>query len=229
VLHGPVAGQSGNPAHEVTDQCGPAWGVHHLGVELHSVELAGVVGDGGKGRAGRDADDLEAGGKARDPVAVAHPYGVAVALFPHTGKQRAVVLDLEFGAAEFAVVAGFDRAAELRHHGLLAIADAEHGELRLEHPVGRARGAHLGHAGGAAGKDHGFRLQPLQCAGRVVERYDLGIDPVLAHPAGDQLSDLAAEVDDEDGVWGCARLCLGHGQRTIGLWSAVQRPGRENC
>jgi len=30
------------------------------------------------------------------------------------------------------------------------------------------------------------------------ERGDFGVDPGLAHAAGDQLGNLAAEVDDED-------------------------------
>ncbi len=29
---------------------------------------------------------------------------------------------------------------------------------------------------------------------------DLAVDPVLAHPAGDELGELAAEVEDEDGL-----------------------------
>ena len=36
-----------------------------------------------------------------------------------------------------------------------------------------------------------------------VERRDLAIDPGLAHPPGDELGHLAAEIDDEDGNrWG---------------------------
>ena len=33
-----------------------------------------------------------------------------------------------------------------------------------------------------------------------LERHDLGIDAGLAHAARDELRDLAAEIDDEDGV-----------------------------
>ena len=113
--------------------------------------------------------------------------------------------DLQLGAAELAVVAAFDAAAHLRHHGLLAVADAEHRQARLEHPVGRARRAELGDAGRAAREDHGLGLQPLQGVLGLVEGHDLGVDALLAHAPGDQLRHLAAEIDDEDGV--------GHGRR----------------
>ena len=107
---------------------------------------------------------------------------------------------LEFGAAELAMMAAFHPAAHLRHHGLLAVADAEHGQPGLEHPVGRPGRAELGDAGRAAGEDHGLRLQPLQGLVGLVERHDLGVDALLAHAPGDQLRHLAAEIDDEDGI-----------------------------
>ena len=43
--------------------------------------------------------------------------------------------------------------------------------------------------------------------GGLLERHDLGIDPILAHAPGDELGHLGAEIDDEDLVVG-----LGHGR-----------------
>ena len=43
-------------------------------------------------------------------------------------------------------------------------------------------------------------LQPRERLVGAVERRDLAIDPGLAHPPGDQLGHLAAEIDDEDGI-----------------------------
>ncbi len=198
--HAPVARQAGDAAHEVADQLAAARGVRHLGVELHGVELALLVGDGGERRALRHADHLEAGRQARDAVAVAHPHGVALALLPDAVEQGGVSRHLELGAAELAMVAAFDAAAHLRHHGLLAVADAEHRQAGLEHPVGRARRAELGDAGRAAGQDDGLGLEALEGFFRLVEGHDLGVDALLAHAPRDQLRDLAAEIDDEDGV-----------------------------
>ena len=48
-------------------------------------------------------------------------------------------VDIEEGAAEFAVVAALDLAAELHAHGLLAVADAEHRHAGVEdRPAARA-------------------------------------------------------------------------------------------
>ena len=106
--HRPVAGQAGDAAHEVADQLAALGRVRHFGVELHGVELARLVGDGRERRALRHGHHLEAGRQLRDPVAVAHPHGVALALLPHALEQRRVAGHLELGAAELAVVPALD-------------------------------------------------------------------------------------------------------------------------
>jgi len=95
-------------------------------MELHRVKPATFIGDGRKRRALGNSHHLEAGGQARNAVAVAHPHRVAVALAPNAFKQPAVAGDLQLGAAELAMVPPLDAAAELGHHGLLAIANAEY-------------------------------------------------------------------------------------------------------
>ena len=52
----------------------PFGGVHHLGMELHAIELAGVVGDGRERRAVGDRHGAEAVGEPGDAVAMAHPH-----------------------------------------------------------------------------------------------------------------------------------------------------------
>src|SRR5690606_21635773 len=47
-------------------------------------------------------------------------------------------------------------------------------------------------SGGSEGVDEGLV--------HLVPRVDLAIDPVLAHPAGDKLGDLAAVVDDQQAL-----------------------------
>ena len=113
--HGPVARQAGDAVHEVADQlaaraaCAPPRG----GTARRRAAL--LVGDGRERRALGHADHLEARRQPRDAVAVAHPHGVVLALLPHALEQRAVAGDLELGAAELAVVAALDAAAQLRH------------------------------------------------------------------------------------------------------------------
>ena len=48
-------------------------------------------------------------------------------------------------------------------------------------------------------------LQPLERVSGGVERRDFGIDSGFTDAARDQLRDLAAEVDDEDGFSGLDR------------------------
>ena len=110
------------------------------------------------------------------------------------------------------MVPGLYAAAELRHHGLLAIADAEHRQPRLEHPIGGTRRAKLGDARRSTGEDHCPRFKPLKRVLGSVEGYDLRVDALLAHAAGDELRYLAAEIDDEDGV-GHGAPGLGPGRR----------------
>ena len=156
--HRPVALDAGDVVDEICQQFRAVGRVHHLGVELHGVEVAALVGDRREGRARRRADDPEALGDCGDTIAVAHPDLMARALGPDAIEQRALFLDFEKGAAKFAVVAGLDLAAELGAHGLFAVADAEHRNTRLEDRVGRARAADVDRGMRTAGKDDGFRL-----------------------------------------------------------------------
>ncbi len=93
-----------------------------------------------RARSPRSPTRRKAGRQAGDAVAVAHPHDVALARLPHAVEQRALGADGDLGAAEFAVVAAFDLAAELFGHGHLAVADAEHRHAGIEDRLRRARG-----------------------------------------------------------------------------------------
>ncbi len=155
--HGPVAGATGDGVDEIGEQRRAVRRVHHLGMELHAVEPARIVGDRRERRAGRDADGAEAGRQPRDAVAMAHPHRRPLADLEHAVEQRRLVDDLKLGAAELAGMPAFDHAAERRHHGLLAVADAEHRHAGIEQTRGAARRAGLVHAGRPAGEDDGAR------------------------------------------------------------------------
>jgi len=90
-------------------------------------------------------------------------------------------------------------AAQLLHHRLLAVADAEHRHAHLEHRLWRARRVRKRDAGGSAGEDNGLGLRLQERGFGLVERHDFAIDAGLAHAPRDQLRHLAAEVDDENG------------------------------
>jgi len=81
--HGPLARAAGYCADEIPEQRRALRRVHDLGVELHAVELARIVGDCRERRAGRDADGAESGRKPGHAVAVAHPHLRPLALLEH--------------------------------------------------------------------------------------------------------------------------------------------------
>ena len=187
---------------EIGDQLGPVRGMRDFGMELRPVELPLLVGDHRERRAVADRDDAEARREGGDLVAVAHPHLVPLADLPQAVEQRAILGDGDEGSPEFALplalVAGFDPAAELVAHHLLAVADAEDRQARLEQHLRRARAPFLRHPGGRSRQDDPFRLHPLIRRLGQAERRNLAIDAGFPHPARDQLRHLTAEVDDED-------------------------------
>ncbi len=196
--HAPVAHAAGNVAHEVAQERGAVGRVHHFEVELGGVEPARVVGDDGDRRIRRCRHRPEAGRRMGHPVAMAHPHRIALALAPDAVEQCAAVGHLDLGAAELAGVAALHFAAELFRHRLLAVADAEHRHAGVKQRRRRHRGVTVEHRGGAAGQDHAAGLHLGKGLARLLERRDLAVDALLAHPPGDQLRDLGTEIDDED-------------------------------
>jgi hypothetical protein len=204
--HGPIARAARDIAHEVADEERAVGRVGHLRVELHRVELPALVAHHREGRVGRNRVGFEAVGELGDPVAVAHPDRVFFPHMPHALEERVLGQDLDLGAAEFRVVPALDLAAELHRHGLLAVADAEHRHLAVEHVLRRAGRALAGHGGRPAREDHALGLVGPEGFLGLMERHDLGIDPLLPDAPRDELRHLGAEIDDEDFVVG-----LGHG------------------
>ena len=175
--------------------------VHHLGVELHAVEMAFIIRNGGKRRAFGNSNNLEPVREFRHAVAVAHPDLLAGTGAPDAFENRAGLLHLDVGAAEFLVVGAFDLAAKLLDHRLLAVANAEQRQSEIEYEFRRARGIGFGHAGRAAGENNTLRREALYAfLGRLVERPDFAVNAVFAKAPGDELRDLRAEIEDQDAV-----------------------------
>ena len=161
--HAPAAGEPGDAVGEVLQQLPAVRGVDDLRVELDAVVAAGVVGDRGERGALAAGDDAEAGRQPGHAVAVVHPDRLARAWRPGAMEQLAILDHLGVGLAVFLVVAEADLAAELRAHGLLAVADAEHGQAGGEDGVGDAGRFGVGDAGRAAGEDDRARARRPRC------------------------------------------------------------------
>ena len=153
---------------------------------------------------------LEALGQPRDRVAVAHPDRL---LAVDAGEQRVVGGDADVGRAVLAVVERDDVAAELVGHQLGAVADAEDGDPAGPDGRIRPRGARVVDRVRAARQDDRARAAALELVEGRVERQQLRVDVELAHAAGDELGELAAEVEDDDGARGGGRRAGRVGRR----------------
>jgi len=215
-VHGPSLGEACE-ADEVFVELSAVGGVVHFWVELHGIEIAGCVGGDRVGRVGGGAVDLKAGGDFADVIAVAHP-DLLVALREPALKQRELSSGCDIGAAKLCSAAApgdftaLNHAAKLLHHGLLAIADAEHGHAEVVDGHGRQRRAVAGYSIWATGENHGFGGELAQegvC--HALERVDFTIDAELAQAAGNQLGYLTAKIDDQEFFGGAVLGALGHG------------------
>ncbi len=148
--HGPAALAAADIVGKIAQQRGAVRCVRHFHMKLHRIEIAGFVGDRGKGRAFADGHNAETRRERGDFIAVAHPDLFARTLVPHPREQGTGLRYHHLGAAEFAVAVVFYLAAQLHAHGLLAIANAKHGQAGGEYIIWRARRTIFKHAGGAA-------------------------------------------------------------------------------
>ncbi len=140
VRHVPVGAAAADVVHKARDNGLALQGVGDFGMELYAVESARLVGHAGNRRGGVGTDDPETGRQFGDLVAVAHPHveqAVPFVVGPvlNIAQQGRVALGADFGITEFALGGVFDLAAELRRHGLHAVADAQHRHAKVEHDV----------------------------------------------------------------------------------------------
>ena len=198
---------------EIGQQFAAVGRVNDLRVEHQAVAPGRLVGGDGERRAFGSRHHLEPRRQAVDPVAVAHPHLVPFADLPEPVEQGARRHHLDEGAPEFLLVRGDDLAAQLLVQSLLAIADGEQRQAAVEQFLRRPRAFMFRHRGRTAGEDDALGGEPPEGVAGGGERGDLAIDAGLAHPPGDELGDLAAEVDDEDGFAGLD----GHGGRITNL------------
>ena len=180
-------------------------GVQDLGVELHGVDLAGLVSHSRHfERVGAAGDDEPRRGRL---------HGVAVG-HPHAGKlgqidavpQGAGTNEPQIGRA---VLAGFgllQPAAEVEGQKLHAVADAENRHAELKEALVQSGGVLFPHACGAARQDDRGRLHGFHLLGGDDAGMDFGIDAGFAHPAGNELGNLRAVVYDDNLIGHMASL-----------------------
>lgn len=201
----PVRRTAADLMDETGEDTGPLRRMGDLRVELHPVIAALVVTDAGDGAALGAGNELEPRGQAGDPVTVAHPdvqqppaLGTGVVL--DVAQQARVAASAHPRIAELLVIGGFHPAAQLARHGLHAVADAEYRHAGLEDGLGDPRAVVHRHGLRPAGEDKTGRTEIADRRLRGVPGVDLAVYPRLAHTAGDQLSVLGAEIENEDAM-----------------------------
>jgi hypothetical protein len=188
--HGPIGAQSRDLVDEIRQQPRAVRRVRDFEMKLHAIEAARFVGDCRQRRVLRGGNAGKSRRQVRHRVAMAHPNRIALTLFPYPFEQRALLQNLDLGAAEFAFMPGRDPATQLRRHRLLAIADAEDRHPGGKNRIWNARRAFVVDGRGTARKNHRFRRQLRERFFGVLDGRDLAIDARLADAPRDQLRHL---------------------------------------
>ncbi len=167
----------------------------HFGMKLHRVIFLRGVLDGGD-RVGGAADQLEAGRKLHGLVAVRHPD----CQWPlQTFEQRGIAAEqFHLRVAVLALVGGAHFAAQLVHHELQAVADAQHRQSEVQDALVRWRRIGVVDGRRPAGQHDAGRMIAFDFVeGRVAGKDD-GEDVLFADAARDELRILRAKVEDDD-------------------------------
>jgi hypothetical protein len=175
--------------------------VHDFGVKLRRPETAFFVRDDGVWCAVALRHNLEARRDFGHAVAMGHPDLFMRAFFPDVLRNGTVFDHVDIGAAEFAGVPAFNLAAELVHHHLLAIANAEDRKAEVIDIHRRMRRVRRVNAARAAGENDAFGIESanLSLFGLIEGPY-FAINATLAQTSCDQLGNLRAEIEDENTV-----------------------------
>ena len=170
-----------------------------LGVELHAVKMARRVGHGGNGRIGRLTTVLEARRQSGYPVPMAHPHVVLRIPVVHGIAEKGIRRDPRHpGVAKLALVRGLHRAAQLKRHGLHAVANAQHRHAQLKNDARRPRRFLQGHAFRPPGEDDAARRPVDDFRLGNIKGQNFAKDPELPHPARDELGVLRSKVEDQN-------------------------------
>ena len=143
--HCPVTFEAGK-LNEILIKLLAVRGVMDLGVELHCIEMARSIGRNSKRSIRRSSVNLEARSQLADMVAVAHPDLFFAVCKPTVQNIERILLG-HISASELgSAVTAFNFAAQLMHHHLLTIADAQNRHAILKYTFRRTRAAFAGDA-----------------------------------------------------------------------------------
>ncbi len=193
-----VGATPGDADHEVAQDVAAARRVDDLGMELDAVQVAR------RRRPGRRTAWSRSGPWRGSPRAGARSSRRGSSRPAARARCRRTAAssrgDADVGRAVLAVVERDDVATELVGHQLGAVADAEDGDPPGPDRRVGPRGARVVDRVRAARQDDRPGAAPLELGVRRVVRQQLRVDVELADAPRDELGELAAEVEDDDGL-----------------------------
>ncbi len=169
-------------------------GMGDFGMKQQREEPPIPAGHCGHRRVRARRGDRESRRRRGDEIAMAGPHAQ---LGRRRREKRRARFDVNRRMAELAVRGRRDRPAERVRHQLHAVADAQDRHRGVEHAVVTVRRRGIRHARRPARQDDAGRLEAGDRRERRVERQDFAIDGQLPQPAGNQLGELRAEVQDD--------------------------------
>ena len=187
-----------NGADEVLKQALPAWGVHHLRVELDPPEAACRICQRSEWCGAGGGERGESRRRVNNGITVAHPHTFCTTDAESSKERACRRADGDVGRTVLTSIGRPHTTTELLRHQLHAVADTEDRDPRAPEPcVWLWARVVIDRIRTAAQDDPGW-LPRHDLRERSVEREERGVHIHLAHSTCDQLRKLATEIQDEN-------------------------------
>ena len=180
---------------EIPQDVGAVLGMDDLRMELHPVEPADRVLEGGDARLPGPRGAAESLGQGVHQITMARPGPEP---FRHPLKEPSVPVVFEFRRAIGAAGRRTHIATALACQELHPVAHPQHRDRGRENPVRSRRSPGPIDALGPPGEHHPDGIARPDFRIRRRARQDLAVHPQFAEPPGDQLRVLRAEIKDEE-------------------------------
>ncbi len=207
----PARAAAGDFAHEAPQNFAALQTMRDFRMKLQAVKMPRFIRHGGERRIVAGGDDLESRRQRRHAIAMTHPHiqqapALRVAIVLEAIEQRRGIRRPDLRRAEFPVRGSFDLTAELRGHGLHAIANSQHRHAQRIHFARRFESLGVVNRFRSARQYDGFGCEGLDLADRRIAGIDLGVHADFADAAGDQLRVLSTKIENQNPV----RMNVGH-------------------
>jgi hypothetical protein len=203
IRHVPIFAAAADVMHEATQHRLALMGVRDFRMELQRVKTSRLIRHTGDRRARVAGNDAKTLRQFRNLVAVTHPHidqavTLRIAAILNVAEQSGMALRADLGITELAHQTILDRAAQLRRHGLHAVANAQHRHTEFEHDLRCARCLVFINRIGSAGQNDAAGCESANIGFRHVPRMQLAVHMRFTHATRDQLGILRTEIEDED-------------------------------